>query len=194
MRRVPHTFALAAMAALAIAAPAAAQPATWDIDSAHSAAQFAIKHMMVSTVRGDLGKITGKATYDGKDYSTVQVDASIDTTGINTREPKRDEHLKSPDFFDVSKHPTITFKSKRAEAAGGKKFRLIGDLTMHGVTKEVTLDVEASDSVTPRARCGLAPARRRSSIARTSASPGAAPSTVAEWSSATKSRSRSISS
>ena len=148
MRRVPHTFALAAMAALAIAAPAAAQPATWDIDSAHSAAQFAIKHMMVSTVRGDLGKISGKATYDGKDYSTVQVDASIDTTGINTREPKRDEHLKSPDFFDVSKHPTITFKSKRAEAAGAKKFRLIGDLTMHGVTKEVTLDVEASDSVT----------------------------------------------
>ena len=98
--------------------------------------------MMVSTVRGSFGKTEGTITWDGKDVSSIKADATIDTTTITTNNEKRDTHLKSPDFFDVAKFPTITFKSKRAEAAGAGKFKLIGDLTMRGVTKEVTLDVE----------------------------------------------------
>jgi polyisoprenoid-binding protein YceI len=128
-------------------APAAAPkppaaPNTWTIDTAHSQAAFAVKHMMVSTVRGSFGKTEGTITYDGKDISSVKADVTIDSTTITTNNEKRDTHLKSPDFFDVAKFPAITFKSKRAEAAGAGKFKLIGDLTMRGVTKEVTLDVE----------------------------------------------------
>jgi polyisoprenoid-binding protein YceI len=123
-------------------AAAAAAPNTWTIDTAHTQAGFAVKHMMVSTVRGSFGKTEGSITWDGKDVSSIKADATIDTTTITTNNEKRDTHLKSPDFFDVAKFPTITFKSKRAEAAGAGKFKLIGDLTMRGVTKEVTLDVE----------------------------------------------------
>jgi polyisoprenoid-binding protein YceI len=138
--------ALAVAAALA-AAPAAAQTATWDIDAAHSSATFSVRHLMVTTVRGEFGKLSGSVTFDGKDFAGVTAKAAIDATTINTREPKRDEHLKSPDFFDVATHPTITFTSKRAEPAGPNRFRLIGDLTMRGVTKEVALDVEATAPV-----------------------------------------------
>jgi polyisoprenoid-binding protein YceI len=126
----------------AAAAPAPAGPNTWTIDSSHTQAGFAVKHMMVSTVRGSFGKTEGTITWDGKDVSSIKADATIDTTTITTNNEKRDTHLKSADFFDVAKFPTITFKSKRAEAAGAGKFKLIGDLTMRGVTKEVTLDVE----------------------------------------------------
>jgi polyisoprenoid-binding protein YceI len=128
--------------AQAPAAAAAASPNTWAIDTSHSQAGFAVKHMMVSTVRGSFGKTEGTVTWDGKDISSIKADATIDATTITTNNEKRDTHLKSPDFFDVAKHPTITFKSKKAEAAGAGKFKLIGDLTMRGVTKEVTLDVE----------------------------------------------------
>ena len=135
---------------LASASPAAAQapaaaaggPNTWTIDTAHSQAAFAVKHMMVSTVRGSFGKTEGTIEYDGKNVASIKAEATIDTTTITTNNEKRDTHLKSADFFDVAKFPTITFKSKRAEAAGAGKFKLIGDLTMRGVTKEVTLDVE----------------------------------------------------
>ena len=98
--------------------------------------------MMVSTVRGQLGKITGTVKFDGTAPRSVVADVVIDVTGIDTQEPKRDDHLRSADFFDVAKFPTMTFKSRRAEPAGAGRFRLVGDLTMHGVTKEVTLDVE----------------------------------------------------
>jgi polyisoprenoid-binding protein YceI len=131
-------------AAQAPAAPAAAAagPNTWTIDTSHTQAGFAVKHMMVSTVRGSFGKTEGTITWDGKDVSSIKADATIDATTITTNNEKRDTHLKSADFFDVAKFPTITFKSKRAEAAGAGKFKLIGDLTLRGVTKEVTLDVE----------------------------------------------------
>ena len=129
-------------AAQAPAPAAAAAPNAWTIDTSHSQAGFAVKHMMVSTVRGSFGKTEGTVTWDGKDVSSIKADATIDTTTITTNNEKRDTHLKSPDFFDVAKFPTITFKSKRAEAAGAGKFKLIGDLTLRGVTKEVTLDVE----------------------------------------------------
>ena len=133
-------LALGALSHALPAAPAAAQ--TWTIDTAHSQAGFSVKHMMVSTVRGEFGKTSGTVEYDGTNLSSVKVNATIDATTISTREPKRDEHLKSADFFDVAKYPTITFVSKRAEGASPGKFRLVGDLTMHGVTKEVALDVE----------------------------------------------------
>jgi polyisoprenoid-binding protein YceI len=122
------------------AAPAAAQ--TWTIDGTHSQTSFAVKHLMVATVRGDFGKTTGTVEYDGKNLAGLKVNATIDVASVNTREPKRDEHLRGTDFFDAAQFPTITFVSKRAEAAGAGKFKLTGDLTMKGVTKEVVLNVE----------------------------------------------------
>ncbi|MBA2356627.1 MAG: YceI family protein [Acidobacteria bacterium] len=139
-------LALAAVAVAVLAAPAAAQ--TWKIDPAHSTATFTVKHMMVSTVHGSFGKIEGSVVYDGENIAAVKAETIIDATTITTNNEKRDAHLKSPDFFDVAAHPTITFKSKRAEAVGNGKFKLIGDLTMRGVTREVVLDVEGpSDSI-----------------------------------------------
>jgi polyisoprenoid-binding protein YceI len=142
MRR-PLLASLTAAAALAYVGFATAQTATWTIDSNHSTAQFSVKHLMISTVRGAFNKVSGTIQYDGKDVRSVAADVTIDATTIDTRVDRRDEHLRSADFFDVTKYPTITFKSKRAEpgsAAG--TFKLVGDLTMHGVTKEITLDVE----------------------------------------------------
>ncbi len=144
-------FALAAVAAVALvapvlaqtpAAPAPAGPNTWTVDTGHSAAGFSVKHLLVSTVRGTLGPIKGTIDYDGKSLDSLKVDVTIDVTGINTGTEGRDKDLKSPNFFDVAQFPTATFKSKRAVADGAGKFKLTGDLTMHGVTKELTLNVE----------------------------------------------------
>lgn len=114
----------------------------WEIDGTHSAAHFSVRHMMVSNVRGDFGKVVGTLNLDEKDATKSTVEATIDASTINTREPKRDAHLKSGDFFDVAKFPTITFKSKKVEAAAAGKLKVTGDLTMHGVTKSVVLDVD----------------------------------------------------
>jgi polyisoprenoid-binding protein YceI len=130
-------------AVLLVAGVASAQAQTWTIDSAHSAAQFAVRHMMVSTVRGNLGKITGTVVFDPAKPATGSVDVSIDVAGIDTREPARDNHLKSADFFDVAKFPVIAFKSTKIEAAAGGGFTMTGDLTIRGTTKTVVLDVEA---------------------------------------------------
>jgi polyisoprenoid-binding protein YceI len=124
------------------AAPLHAQPATWQIDPAHTAAQFAVRHMMVSTVRGQFDKLSGTVTWDGKEFAGASVDVTIDANSINTREPKRDDHLRSADFFDVAKYPTLTFKSTKIEPAGNGKLRMLGDLTIHGVTKPVVFDVD----------------------------------------------------
>jgi polyisoprenoid-binding protein YceI len=117
-------------------------PNEWNIDQGHSTAGFTVTHLMVSTVPGSFGKVSGKLTYDPKNLSSLAVDATIDASTINTNNEKRDAHLKSADFFEVAKYPTITFKSKRVVPGTTGKFKLVGDLTMHGVTKEVTLDVE----------------------------------------------------
>jgi polyisoprenoid-binding protein YceI len=114
----------------------------WTIDSSHSAANFSVRHMMVSTVRGQLGPVSGTVEYDGNDIRTVKADVRVDVNGINTQNAKRDGHLRSDDFFDAANHPYITFKSKRVEAGAGGAFRLIGDLTIRGNTKEVALNVE----------------------------------------------------
>jgi polyisoprenoid-binding protein YceI len=124
------TFALAAFG-----------QATYTIDTAHTNAQFAVRHMMVSNVKGEFAKTTGTIVYDPNNLGASKVDATIDTTSINTREPKRDAHLKSPDFFDVEKFPTMTFSST-SWSKQGDKVMIKGNLTLHGVTKEVTLAVD----------------------------------------------------
>lgn len=129
-------------AAAVLAAPALAFGATYEVDSAHSAAHFTVKHMMVSNVRGDFGKVTGTVNVDEKDITKSSVDVVIDASSINTRNAGRDGHLKSPDFFDVANHPNLTFKSTSVEKAGEGKLKVAGDLTIRGVTKPVVLDVE----------------------------------------------------
>jgi len=138
-------FLKSALAAAVLAAPSFAAAAEFEIDAAHSAANFSVKHLMVSNVKGAFSKVTGTINLDEKDLTKSSVDATIDATTINTNEPKRDEHLKSADFFDTAKYPTITFKSNKV-AKAGKNLKVTGDLTMHGVTKPVVLDVEGFTS------------------------------------------------
>ena len=133
--------------AVALLVPASGRAATWELDPAHSTIGFAIRHMMISTVRGQFRTFTGKATGDPKTPDKAAIEASIDAASIDTANAKRDEHLKSPDFFDVAKFPTITFKSKKITAAGAGKAKITGDLTPHGVTKEVVLEVEGPTQV-----------------------------------------------
>lgn len=115
---------------------------TWQIDPAHSTASFSIKHMMIAKVHGGFEKLSGTLIYDSQNPKETKVDATIETASINTREAQRDTHLKSADFFDVEKFPTITFKSTQIEKTGDDQLVVTGDLTIHGVTKQVRLDVE----------------------------------------------------
>ncbi len=133
---------IAAAAAVVFSLPAAAAPSQWAIDPHHSSAQFAVKHLMISTVRGEFHGVNGTVNWDDKDITKSTIDVTIDATSVDTREPDRDKDLKSENFFDVAKYPSMTFKSKKIEQAGAGKLKVTGDLTMHGVTKEVTLDVE----------------------------------------------------
>ena len=133
---------IAAAAAVVFSLPAGAAPSQWAIDPHHSSAQFAVKHLMISTVRGEFHGVNGTVNWDDKDITKSTIDVTIDATSVDTREPDRDKDLKSENFFDVAKYPTMTFKSKKIEQAGAGKLKVTGDLTMHGVTKEVTLDVE----------------------------------------------------
>lgn len=132
---------------LFLAAGAIAFAADYTIDTAHSGAQFAVRHMMVSKVRGSFSKVSGKVSYDPKNIAATVIDATIDTTTVNTQDAKRDAHLKSPDFFDVAQFPSMTFKSKKVTAAAGGQLQVVGDLTLHGVTKEVALAVAPSEPI-----------------------------------------------
>lgn len=134
---------LAAAAAL-LAAPSLAAASTWQIDSAHTNAQFAVRHLMVSTVRGTLGKVSGTLTLDEADVTKSSVTATVDATGIDTRDAKRDEHLRSPDFLDTKQYPTITFASTKVEKDGDGRYKVTGNLTLRGVTKPAVLTVEGS--------------------------------------------------
>jgi polyisoprenoid-binding protein YceI len=125
-----------------MAATGAAQAGTWQIDPNHTAAQFSVKHLGVSTVRGAFTKVSGSATFDPADLSKLSLEATIDANSVDTRVEMRDKDLRSPNFFDVQKYPTITFHSKQTKVAGPGRLAITGDLTMHGVTKEVVLDVE----------------------------------------------------
>jgi polyisoprenoid-binding protein YceI len=118
------------------------KPTQWTIDPAHSAAHFSVRHMMISNVRGEFSKLSGSVSIDPVDPARSSVEVDLETSSINTREPQRDEHLRSADFFDVANHPKIKFKSKKGVSAGADHYKLTGDLTIRGVTKEVTFDVE----------------------------------------------------
>ena len=117
----------------------------WVFDDAHSAADFSIRHMMVSNVKGQIGGLKGTIDIDDKDLTKSKVDVSLDVTTIDTRNGKRDEHLKSPDFFDVQKFPQMHFVGKKIEKAG-KGLKVTGDLTMKGVTKSTVLMVDGPTS------------------------------------------------
>src|SRR5512146_1280685 len=138
MRRLMLVAAVASL----LAAPVLAQAATWDLDPNHTAIQFKVKHMVVSNVRGNFEKFSGTVVYDEADVAKSSADVSIDLASVNTRVEKRDNDLRSPNFFDVAKYPTMTFKSKRVEKVQDGRLKMIGDLTLHGVTREVALDVE----------------------------------------------------
>jgi polyisoprenoid-binding protein YceI len=140
MRTISTSFVAAT---LLFSASAFAAPATYDLDGAHSAATFSVKHLAVSTVRGEFGKLTGTIVLDPANPTAAKIEASIDASTVSTRSEKRDAHLKSPDFFDVAKYPTLTFKSTRVDKGQGGALKLTGDLTIHGVTKSVTFDVQA---------------------------------------------------
>ncbi len=133
------SFAAAAL----LSAPALASAAAYEIDAAHSRAGFAVKHMMVSTVRGEFTRVSGTAVLDDRDLARSRVEATIDASSISTGVAQRDEHLRSPDFFDVAKHPSITFASTEVKRAGEGRYRVIGTLRMRGVAKTVVLDVES---------------------------------------------------
>jgi len=145
--------------------PAAiAPPRAWDIDTSHATAGFRVRHLMVSHVRGHLGPVSGTVFIDEGDPARSRVEVAIDARGLDTRDAKRDEHLRSADFFDIANHPTVTFRSTQVEAPRGlgETLRVTGDLTIRGITRPVTLEVE-----------GLAPAiqdpwgnRRRGVTAR----------------------------
>jgi polyisoprenoid-binding protein YceI len=135
-------FALTLFTTFAMAAAAAAQVGTWQIDPNHSAAQFSVRHLGVSTVRGAFTKVSGTATHDPSDPTKDTLEATIQAGSVDTRVEMRDKDLRSPNFLEVDKYPTITFHSKQTKAAGAGKLQITGDLTIHGVTKEVVLDVD----------------------------------------------------
>jgi polyisoprenoid-binding protein YceI len=132
-------FAHVLTALLLTVAPAAAQ--TWQIDTAHSRAQFTVRHLMISDIRGDFGAVSGTVEYDGKDLATAKVKATIDVKSISTRVEKRDEHLKSDDFLDVANHPTMTFVSTAITPKGKGTYNMAGNLTIRGTTRPVTFEL-----------------------------------------------------
>ena len=127
---------------MATSATSPASVITWKLDPAHSSAEFKVKHMMISNVKGTFSGLSGTLTENTLDSTLSSVEASVDISTVNTGDAQRDGHLKSADFFDVEKYPTITFKSTNVERKGEDEYRVTGDLTIHGVTKPVTLAVE----------------------------------------------------
>jgi len=140
----PSRPTVLAFAFLAMSPLCFSEPQTWQIDPNHTAAQFSVKHLGISTVRGVFEKTSGTVTFDPGDPTKTSIDATIDATTVNTRVQMRDNDLRSPRFLDVQKFPTIKFKSTRTEAAGTGKLKVTGDLTIHGVTKPAVLDVDTS--------------------------------------------------
>ena len=130
------------MVLLFLAIPIFTDAATWQMDLAHSSFQFKIRHLTVSNVKGDFNKFQGVANIDDQNISHLKVEVAIDVASVNTGHAQRDEHLRGPDFFDVTKYPTITFVSKKVNKTETNRLKVIGYLTLRGVTREVTVDVE----------------------------------------------------
>ena len=125
-----------------VAAPEVTAITTWNIDPVHSTAQFKVKHMMISNVKGEFTAVTGKLELNNADITKSKIEASIDAGSINTREPQRDAHLKSADFLDMEKFPVLTFKSTRVSKVKVDELSVEGNLTIHGVTRNVVFEVE----------------------------------------------------
>jgi polyisoprenoid-binding protein YceI len=142
MGQVFSRIAIAAGLAAALSLPAAAATTTWQIDPAHSAAQFAVKHLAISTVRGAFTSLKGTVQFDDKDITKSSVEVTIDVNSVDTRQPDRDKDLRSDHFFDADHFPTITFKSTKVEQVSPGKLKVTGNLTIRGNTKEVVLDVD----------------------------------------------------
>lgn len=138
LSRIAVTAGLAA----ALTLPAGAATSEWQIDPAHSSAQFAVKHLAISTVRGAFTSVKGTVQFDDKDITKSSVDVSIDVNSVDTRVADRDKDLRSDHFFDAEHYPAITFKSKKVEQVSPGKLKITGDITIHGATKEVVLDVD----------------------------------------------------
>jgi polyisoprenoid-binding protein YceI len=139
-----HLTRIAALAGMAtiISMPAGAATSNWQIDQQHSSAQFAVRHLGLSTVRGAFSKLSGTMMLDDQDITKSSVEVSIDISTVDTREPDRDKDLRSERFFDVAHYPTMSFKSKKVEQVAPGKLKVTGDLTIRGTTKEVVLDVD----------------------------------------------------
>jgi polyisoprenoid-binding protein YceI len=135
MKRLLALLALLPLAALA-------ETGTWNIDPAHTQSMFTVRHLVISSVRGQFQKTTGTVTLDDKDIGKSSVEATIDVNSIDTRVADRDGHLKSPDFFDAANHPEITFRSTKVERAGKGKLKVTGDLTIRETTRSVVLMVD----------------------------------------------------
>jgi polyisoprenoid-binding protein YceI len=131
-----------AAAILCLAAPGTLHAGPWEFDPAHTGVHFKVRHLMISSVRGEFEKVFGKIVYDEADVTKSTADITIDAASVNTRVAKRDEDLRGPNFLDVMKYPTIVFKSKRVEKTGNGTLKMTGDLTIRGVTKEVVLTVD----------------------------------------------------
>jgi polyisoprenoid-binding protein YceI len=138
LTRIAFTAGLAA----ALSLPATAATSTWQLDPMHTAAQFSVKHLAISTVRGGFSNVKGSVLFDDADITKSSVDVTIDVSTVDTRTPDRDKDLKSDKFFDVAHYPTMTFKSTKVEQAGAGKLKVTGDLTIRGTTKSVVLDVD----------------------------------------------------
>jgi polyisoprenoid-binding protein YceI len=145
MSRITHVL----VALILTVAPAAAQ--TWQIDTAHSRAQFTVRHLMISDIRGDFGAVTGTVVYDGKDMTKAKVNATIDVKSISTRVEARDTHLKTDDFLDAANHPTMTFVSTSITPKGKGTYNMAGNLTIRGNTRPVVFELtQAAGPVTTR--------------------------------------------
>jgi polyisoprenoid-binding protein YceI len=145
MKKVLIAAALAAT--LSAATASFAQSTTWQLDPAHSNAQFSVRHLGISNVQGEFTKVTGTVNLDDQDISKSTVSASIDVNSLDTRVQHRDDDLKSDHFFDVAKYPTITFQSTKIVSTGEGTAKMTGNLTLHGVTKEVAFDVTGPTKV-----------------------------------------------
>jgi len=133
---------LGILAIASFAAPPVVATSSWNIDPDHSTIGFKVKHMMVSTVNGNFAKFTGTVDANETDVTKSKINVSIDMASVTTGVSKRDDHLRSPDFFDVAKFPSMTYVSKSVKVVSTGKLQVTGDLTLHGVTKSVVLDVD----------------------------------------------------
>jgi polyisoprenoid-binding protein YceI len=131
-----------------VSAPSAAGTTTWTIDNSHTLVEFSVRHLMISTVKGRFGEVSGKVVADDADPARAQIEVTINAASIDTREAQRDAHLRSADFFDAENFPALTFRSTRIEKASGDDLKVTGDLTIRGTTREVVLDVTSEGRVT----------------------------------------------